>query len=138
MGLQANSQNSKDEERYQGILRVSLDREVDYRSEDADVRCDHEENDSERDKTQGGSPLPEGEQRPPGVGEEVVPARLPSAGEIDLQGLGCGVVVSQPHGLDREANQDTDRQDVADDRLQVTPPDPHAVTPWTTLSPTLR
>ncbi len=104
MGLQANSQNSKDEERYQGVFRVSLNREVDYRSEDPEVRCDHEEDDSERDKTQGGRSLPEGEQRPPGVGEEVVPARLPSAGEIDLQGLGCGVE-SQPHALDREANQ---------------------------------
>src|SRR5438034_7061059 len=112
MGLQANSQNSKDEERYQGVFRVSLNREIDYRSEDPEVRCDHEEDDSERDKTQGGRPLPEGEQRPPGVGEEVVPARLPSAGEIDLQGLGC-CVVSQPHALDREANQDTNRQDVA-------------------------
>src|SRR5437899_12788408 len=129
MGLQANSQNSKDEERYQGILRVSLNREVDYRSEDPDVGCDHEEDDSERDETQGGRPLPEGEQRPPCVGEEVVPSRLPSAGEIDLQGLGCGVVVAQPHALAREANQDTDRQDVADDRLQVASPDPHAVTP---------
>src|SRR2546427_4808095 len=133
MGLQANRQNSEYEERYQGILRVSLNREVDYRSEDPEVRCDHEEDDSERDETQRGRPLAEREQRPPGVGEEVVPTRLPSAGEIDLQGLSCGVV-SQPNCLDREANQDTNRQDVADDRLKVAPPDPHAVTPLQSIS----
>src|SRR5438445_13612814 len=107
MGPQANSQNSKDEERYQGILRFSLNREVDYRSEDPDVGCDHEEDESARDDTQGGRPLPEGEQRPPCVGEEAVPSRLPSAGELDLPGLGSAVVVAPPHALDREANQDT-------------------------------
>src|SRR2546422_3292613 len=128
MGLQAYRQNRKDEEGYQGILRVSFSGEVERRSEDPEVRGEHEEDYSEPDETQGGRPHPEGEQSSPGVCEEVVPTRLPPAREIDLQRLGGGVV-SQPDGLDHEANQNTNRQDVADDRLKVAPPNAHAVIP---------
>src|SRR5437667_11509424 len=75
VGLQAYRQNRKDEERYQGILRDSVNREVDRRSEDSEVRGDHEEDDAERDDTHGEDPKPEGEKSAPGMDEDVDPNR---------------------------------------------------------------